>query len=105
MVTQDIRNIISQFVSAVTLRGIHVDKAFLYGSVATGDDTSDSDFDVAIISSEFGHDRYTEGKMLTQIAWRIDTRLHPVPVSTDSYSNDTWVPLIHEIRQHGVEIT
>lgn len=105
MVTQDIKNIISQFVTAVSSRGIHVDKAFLYGSVATGQETSDSDFDIAIISSDFGHDRYSEGKILTQIAWRIDTRLHPVPISADSYSNDSWVPLIHEIRQHGVEVS
>jgi uncharacterized protein len=104
MVTQDIKNIISQFVTALSLHGIHVDKALLYGSVATGKDTSDSDLDVAIISSDFGHDRYTEGKMLTQLAWRIDTRLHPVPVSADSYSNDTWMPLIHEIRLNGVEV-
>ncbi|MDD2850905.1 MAG: nucleotidyltransferase domain-containing protein [Desulfuromonadaceae bacterium] len=104
MVTQDIRNIIGQFVTAVSLRGIHVDKALLYGSVATGNDTSDSDFDVAIISSDFGHDRFKEGKMLTQLAWRIDTRIHPVPVSADSYSNDTWVPLIHEIRMNGIEV-
>ncbi len=105
MVTQDIRNIISQLVTAVSLRGIHVDKALLYGSVATGKDTSDSDLDVAIVSSDFGHDRFSEGKMLMQLAWRIDIRLHPVPVSADSYNNDTWVPLIHEIRQHGVEVS
>jgi predicted nucleotidyltransferase len=104
MVTQDIKNIINQFISAVTSSGIHVDKALLYGSVATGKNTSDSDLDVAIVSSDFGHDRYNEGKLLTQLAWRIDTRLHPVPISADSYSNDTWVPLIHEIRFHGVEI-
>jgi predicted nucleotidyltransferase len=105
MVTQNIRNIISQFVSAVSSRGIHVDKALLYGSVTTGEDTSDSDLDVAIISSDFGRDRFNEGALLMQLAWRIDTRLHPVPVSADSYNNDTWIPLIHEIRQHGVEIT
>lgn len=104
MVTKDIRNIISQLVTAVSSRGIHVDKALLYGSVANGTDTLDSDLDVAIVSSDFGRDRFNEGKMLMQLAWRIDTRLHPIPVSADSYNNDTWVPLIHEIRQHGVEV-
>ena len=42
--------------------------------------------------------------MLMQLAWRIDARLHPVPVSADSYKNDTWIPLIHEILEHGVEV-
>lgn len=105
MVTQNIRNIVNRFVTAVSSHGIHVDKALLYGSVATGKDTSDSDLDVAIVSRDFGHDRFNEGKLLMQLAWRIDARLHPVPVSADSYKNDTWVPLIHEIRQHGVEVS
>ncbi len=39
--------------------------------------------------------------MLMQLAWRIDARLHSVPVSADSYKNDTW---IHEIREDGVEV-
>jgi hypothetical protein len=60
-----------------------------------------SDLDVAVVSSDFGVDRFEEGKMQLQTAWRIDPRLHPVPVSLDAFRNDTWVPLIHEIREHG----
>ena len=104
MVTQEIQNIVSKFVTAIALHGVHVEKALLYGSVATGKKTADSDLDVAIVSNDFGKDRFNEGKMLMQLAWRIDPRLHPVPVSADSYSNDTWIPLIHEIRTHGVEV-
>ena len=104
MVTQEIQQIISKFVSEITLHGVHVEKALLYGSVATGKQTSDSDLDIAIISSDFGKDRFGEGKMLMQLAWRIDPRLHPVPVSADSYSNDLWIPLIHEIRTQGIEV-
>ena len=104
MVTQEVRNIIIRFVTAVSASGIRVDKTLLYGSVATGNDTSGSDLDVAIVSSDFGQDRHREGKMLTQLAWRIDTRLHPVPVSADSFRTDTWMPLIHEIRLNGIEV-
>ena len=104
MVTQEIRDIVIRLVDAVSTKGFHVDKALLYGSFATGKQTADSDLDIAIISNDFGRDRFNEGKMLMQLAWRIDARLHPVPVSADSYKNDTWVPLIHEIREHGVEI-
>jgi predicted nucleotidyltransferase len=104
MVTQEIRDIVTRLVDAVSTKGVHVDKALLYGSFATGKQTVDSDLDIAIISNDFGRDRFNEGKMLMQLAWRIDARLHPVPVSADSYKNDTWVPLIHEIREHGVEV-
>jgi len=105
MVTQEIRDIVIRLVDAVSTKGVHVDKALLYGSFATGKQTIDSDLDIDIISNDFGRDRFNEGKMLMQLAWRIDARLHPVPVSADSYKNDTWVPLIHEIREHGVEVT
>ncbi len=50
MVTQEIREIINRFVEAVLSRGIHVDKAILYGSYATGKEGKDSDLDVTVIS-------------------------------------------------------
>jgi len=61
----------------VASRGVHVEKALLYGSVAVGRQTTDSDLDIAVVSSDFGHDRFNEGKMLMQIAWRIDPRFTP----------------------------
>jgi len=49
-------------------------------------------------------DRFEEGKTLLQIAWRIDPRLQPVPISSEVFEKDTWVPLIYEIREKGIEI-
>ena len=102
MVTQEIKDIIGRFVEAVLSRGIHVDKAILYGSYAIGKEGKDSDLDVAVISTDFGKDRYMEGTMLMKLAWRIDPRLHPVPFSSESFAHDTWIPLVHEIRTHGL---
>jgi predicted nucleotidyltransferase len=105
MVAQEIRDIVSRYVAALENHGIHVYKALIYGSVAENRGTVDSDLDIAVISSDFGHDRYGEGKLLNQVAWRIDARIHPVPVSSNSYDNETWIPLIYEIRKHGVEVS
>ena len=33
----------------------------------------------------------------------IDARIEQVPISLESYENDTWVPLIYEIRTKGLE--
>ena len=52
----------------------------------------------------FGSDRYGEGKLLNQVAWRVDARIHPVPISSESYNNETCIPLIHEIRTQGMEV-
>ena len=104
MVSQEIKEIIGKFVEAVLSRGIHVDKAILYGSYASGKEGIDSDLDVAVISTDFGKDRYKEGAMLMKLAWRVDPRLHPDPFSVESYAHDTWLPLVHEIKTHGVQV-
>ena len=104
MVDPEIRDIILRFVKALTKNGIRVEKAVLYGSWASGKVHSGSDLDLAIISPDFGKDRFEEGKKLLQIAWRVDPRIEPVPISSESYENDTWIPLIYEIRQKGIEV-
>jgi predicted nucleotidyltransferase len=104
MVDQEIRAIILKFITLLTQQGITVEKAILYGSFVSGDTHSGSDLDLAIISPDFGKDRYEEGKRLFQMAWRVDPRLEPVPISSNSYENDTWLPLIYAIRQKGIEI-
>jgi len=42
--------------------------------------------------------------LLFRIAGKIDPRLEPVPISLKAYENDTWVPLIYEIREKGIEL-
>ncbi|MEK7699804.1 MAG: hypothetical protein AAB332_05315 [Planctomycetota bacterium] len=57
---------------------------------------------MVVVSPDFGKDRFEEGKTLLQIAWQIDPKLEPIPISSESYEIDTWVPLVYEIRQKGV---
>jgi len=93
-----------RFVDVLNSKGIRVEKAVLYGSYASGNVHTGSDLDLAIISPDFGKNRFEEGKMLLQIAWRIDPRLEPIPISSESYEKDTWVPLIYEIKEKGIEL-
>jgi len=104
MVDPEIKHIILQFINALTAKGIRIEKVLLYGSYASGKIHAGSDLDLAIISPDFGQDRFEEGKMLHRIAWRIDPRIEAIPISTNSYENDTWIPLINEIRNNGIEI-
>ena len=89
MVDTEIRNIILRFVEALNRKGIRVEKAVLYGSYASKSHHAHSDFDLAIVSPDFGKNRFEEGKLLLQIAWRIDPRIESIPVSSESYDNDT----------------
>ncbi len=104
MVDPETVDIISRFVNALAAKGIRVEKAILYGSRASGKPHASSDLDLAIVSPDFGRDRYEERKTLLQIAWRIDPRIEPIPISSASHEKDTWVPLIYEIREKGIEL-
>ena len=93
--------IIKKFVKALRKHGISVDHVILYGSYTRGNVRPDSDIDVAVVSKNFGKDRVEEGMSLFRIAGEIDSRLEPVPISLSAYENDTWVPLIYEIKERG----
>ena len=103
MVDPEIRNIVKRFVDALTARGLRIEKAVLYCSYTSGKVHANSDIDVAIISPDFGQNRFEEGKLLMQTAWRVDPRIEAVPISSESYEKDTWIPLIYEIRQREIE--
>lgn len=104
MVNSEIKDIVIKFVNALMNKGIQVEKAILFGSYLSGRYSNYSDIDIAIVSPDFGKDRFEEGKILFQTAWRVDPRIEPIPISSESYENDTWVPLIYEIRHNGLEI-
>jgi len=104
MVKAEIREKLKQFCRALGKNKIRVDRLILYGSHARGASKKYSDIDVAVVSPDFGKDRFKEGVKLFKIAYKIDPRLEPVPVSLESFEKDTWLPLIYEIREKGIEV-
>ncbi|MCX5868394.1 MAG: nucleotidyltransferase domain-containing protein [Proteobacteria bacterium] len=104
MVKREIKKIIKKFAGALKKEGIDIDKIVLYGSHANGWPRRDSDIDLAVVSRNFGKDRFQEGVFLLKIAGQIDSRLEPIPLSQKSYQRDTWVPLIYAIRQDGIDV-
>jgi predicted nucleotidyltransferase len=96
--------IVRKSIKALKQEGIPVDRVILYGSYAKGKTRPDSDIDVAVISKNFGQDRVEEGMTLFRISGKIDPRLEPIPISSESYQKDTWVPLIYEIKEKGIEL-
>lgn len=104
MVDEEIDGLILRYVQRLTEAGVRVERAVIFGSRAAGTSRPDSDVDVAIVSPDFGRNRIDEGMMLQRAAWRVDTRLEPVPLSSDSYRDDEWLPLVHEIRSRGVVV-
>lgn len=104
MVQREIRKKLREFVKELKKHRIRINKVILYGSQVSGKAHEYSDIDVAIISPDFGKNSYKEGSRLFEIASQIDSRIEPVPISKKSYENDTWIPLIYEIRKNGIEL-
>lgn len=104
MVKKEIIKTVREYRKAIEEQGINVAKIVLYGSYASGKSHKDSDIDVAVVSPDFGKNRHKEGVKLLQIAYNVDLRIEPIPFSVKSYENDDWVPLIYEIKEHGVVI-
>ena len=104
MVKKSIRKIVHDFCKVMLEDGIDFDRIILYGSYAGSKWREDSDIDVAVVSKSFGKDRVNERMQLFRLAGAVDPRLEPISISLDSYEHDTWIPLIYEIKLHGVEI-
>ena len=104
MVEKEIIEVVKRFVNALKEDDIAIEKVILYGSMVTGRANKYSDIDIAIISPNFGKDRFQEGLKLRHIASNIDPRIESVPVSLRTYEKETWIPLIYEIRTKGVEL-
>jgi len=104
MVEREVIKKVREFVKELKRQKIKVVKVIIYGSRISGKSHEYSDIDVAIVSPDFGKDSYREGARLFEIAGKIDPRIEPVPISIKSYENDTWIPLIYEIRKNGLEL-
>lgn len=104
MVEKSIEQTVNAFIKELKKRRIKISKVILYGSHASGQNHEYSDIDIAIVSPDFGKNRYTEGAKLFEIACAIDPRIEPIPISLSSYNEDTWIPIIYEIRKNGIEL-
>lgn len=104
MVDQSVLNPIKRLIEALLKKNIRADKVILYGSYAEGKNTEYSDIDIAVVSDDVGKDRIEEKMLLFRLGSRIDPRLEAIPLTPRAFYEDTWVPLIYEIRTKGVEL-
>ena len=90
---------IKTFLDRLDTAGIHVTKAYLFGSHLTGRANKWSDIDVAVISPQISDDRFEERVTLTKIAISVDDRIEPLPFNPSSFVKDD--PLVREIINKG----
>ncbi len=78
-----------------------IEKAYLFGSYAIGKAHKDSDIDLAIVSSSFSGNSFTDNVELGKLTWGIDTRIEPIGFTPKDFEEMIFAK---EIKKIGIEI-
>ena len=78
-----------------------VEKAYLFGSYAIGKANKESDIDLAIVSSSFSGNSFSDNVALGKLTWGIDTRIEPIGFTPKDFDE---LMFAREIKKIGIEI-
>ncbi len=95
-------NLIKEYILRLKENNIPVEKVLLFGSIMKGTSREDSDIDIAVISSSFKGDRYSDRRLIVPLRRGIDSRIDPIPFTPEDYAQGGI--LIDEIKSTGQEI-
>lgn len=84
---------------------IHPEIIIVFGSQVKGTPREDSDLDMAIVSSDFGKDRFEEGVLLNTFLSALDSRIEAIPIGLNEYLDQkNSNPLLAQIKNTGIAI-
>jgi uncharacterized protein len=95
-------DLIRKYITRLNQNNISVQKVVLFGSYMKGTQREDSDIDIAVISSGFAGDRYSDRRMIVPFRRGIDSRIEPMPFTPEEFAAGG--TLIDEIKKTGKEI-
>jgi len=101
----EIKKIIYQYILLLKRDKLTISKVLLFGSYTNNRATDDSDIDLCIISPDFGKNKAEEMSYLLKIACKVNILIEPIPLSPSDWEEKDYLPLIAEIKKHGIEIT
>lgn len=94
-------NMAKQYLELCKQINLHITKAILFGSYATGTAHRDSDIDLLLISDMFKNNTLENWKMLAPVTARLyNVEPHPYPEKKFREGD----PFINEIKRKGIEI-
>lgn len=100
---KSINIIIKKFLDLVKAEFPDFEGAWLFGSYAKGKSTEDSDIDLALIFTKLDDEnRFDLQVQLMLLAAKIDSRIEPHPISTESFNPGN--PFAAEIKKTGIEV-
>jgi len=94
--------IAKRYIDELKKNGIHITKAYLYGSYATGEARKDSDIDIVVVSPQFKGIRFEDSFMIARYCRNVDLRISPLAYHPRNFKKDYIIP--HEAMTKGIRI-
>ena len=102
MLEQSVLTSVKNYLAALSLRGITVERAVVFGSRARGRADEWSDIDLLIISPQFDD---MKDRSIINLLWRVaartDSRIEPIPCGSIQWLNDDSSAIIEIARREG----
>ena len=100
--TTSIISLIKKYINRLKDNNIPVQKVLLFGSYVHGVPKGDSDIDLAVISTAFKGDRFSDRRMIVPFRRGLDSRIEPMPFTPEDFAEGG--VLIDEIKKTGQAI-
>jgi predicted nucleotidyltransferase len=95
-------NLVKEYMTRLKENNISVEKVLLFGSGMEGTSREDSVIQIAVISSSFSGDRYSDRRLIVPLKRGIDSRIEPIAFTPKDFAEGGM--LIDEIKSTGQEI-
>jgi predicted nucleotidyltransferase len=93
---------VTRFLELLKSNNIHVEKAYLFGSIAKGNFNKWSDIDLAVVSDDFSGDRLSDRLSLIDYVFIAGHDISPLPFRSEDFSDSMFAR--DEILKYGIEI-
>ena len=104
MVDAKVIDIVKDYLRKLEIRGLHISKAYLYGSQAKGNATNDSDIDLMLVSPLFDDNTDSFAALIWFSASEVSYKIEPIAVGEKKFLTDEYSPLIGIVKKEGIEI-
>ncbi|NUO09907.1 MAG: nucleotidyltransferase domain-containing protein [Candidatus Brocadia sp.] len=102
-VPNEIMEKIKNFLQMVSNSRLHLERAILFGSYATGAANKWSDIDIALVSKDFTGIGFYDRQRVNPFLIKVDSRIEPHPFKPEDFTEDN--PMVKEILKQGIEIS
>jgi len=94
-------SIVRNYIAYLRSNNIAIEKAYIFGSYASGNFSEDSDIDLALILKNLSNNFIMQVELM-KLGRRIDTRIEPHPFDESDFNTSN--PFANEILSKGIQV-